>query len=187
MALWKGSIWKRLVANPSSKGWRNIYTIEQTTSVLALGVLDNIALLEQAVHGDNVVIYEEVIESIPARGGFDKQSVNYVGAVALAGPAMPLYITMRVDILSGFSSRPERKFLRIGLDDSFTNGANWAATVVSDTATNYSTPLAAMADYVTPGGQPHNGSNTFDQLQMRQINWHRRFRKGFHRGYIPNA
>lgn len=187
MALWKGSIWKRITDDPSSKGWRNVYVVSASGAVAALAVLDEIARLEQAVHGNNITIYEEVVTSIPAHGGFDKATVNYVGAVVLGAAALPLFNTMRVDILSGFSARPERKFLRLGLGADYTLGDRWNATTVSDTAVNYSTPLAALPGYVTPTGFPHSGSFTDDFIAMRQVNWHRRFRKGFHRGYIPDA
>lgn len=186
MALWRGDIWKRITADPTSKGWRNRYVVSAADVNGALDVCNQIALLEQTVHGNNITIYEYVVASIPHGGGYGKQSVALVGDVVVGLPALPLFCTIRVDISPTVGTRPERKFLRVGLGDDYTTGANWNATVVSDTATNYSTPLAALPGYVTPTGGTHAGSATFDAIQMRQVNWHRRFRKGFHRGYIPD-
>lgn len=187
MPLFRGSIWKRLTADSSGRGWRNIYTITAADAEGALTTLGDIAALEQAVIGNNITIFEYSAEQIGVRNSYAKVSVNLVGAVVVGDPALPLYVCLRVDIYAATRARPERKYLRLGLGAEYTVGSNWTATVVTDTATNYATPLAAIPEYVAPDGSAHDVAIVYDTLQMRQIHWHRRFRKGFHRAYVPNA
>jgi hypothetical protein len=187
MPLFRGSVWKRLTADASGRGWRNIYVINAADPVAALTTVDEIALLEQKVIGSNITIFEETAEEVGVKNHYAKVSVNYAGEVVVGLAPLPLFNTLRVDVYATGKARPERKYLRLGLGADYIVGANWTAAVVSDTATNYATPLAAIPEYVAPDGTAHFEAIVLDPIQMRQVHWHRRFRKGFHRAYVPNA
>jgi hypothetical protein len=185
--IFKGSIWKRITADSGSPGWRNVYWINAADAVAALSTVDQIALLEQKILGSNITIFAETAELPKNKNHYAKAAVDYVGMVVVGDPPAGLFNTLRVDVYATGKARPERKYLRLGLGIDYMTGANWLSTVVSDTATNYAVPLAAIAEYVAPDGTGHYEAIVQPVVQMRQTSWHRRFRPGFHRGYVPNA
>lgn len=187
MVLWRGVINKQFQTGDSAHKWRNVYTIQANDAPTALAALDQIRLDEQTIHSTEVYFTTIAVYSIPKGAGFKIETVNALGNATPGTTRLPFFIALRVDFLSGDGSRPERKYLRLPCYEENTDGLSWLPGVLTNVTNNYATPVSNNLDYVGPHGEPHAGFVVHAPLQMRQTGWHRHARKGFHRGYIPNA
>ena len=187
MVLYKGFVNKVEGTTNPVFAWKNVYMIQANDVPTALAALDQIALAEQTILSENLNISTIAVYSVPKGAGFGVESVNYQGTRVVTGDQLPLWLTVRVDFTSGDASRPERKYLRLGLTEDDILGTQIEPALITTVQDNYATPLVGMLDYVGPHGEPHTASTVFAPVQMRQQGWHRRFRPGFHRAYVPNA
>lgn len=187
LVLWKGSVWHTGGPIANGQAWRNVYAIQANDGPTALAALDQIALADQSVCNEDILINKLEVSTIPPGGGFYAESVNYAGARVTTGDTLPLWMCVRIDFMSGDGSRPERKYLRIGLTEDDIHGTIIDSGLITTIQNDYATVLVSNLDYVGPHGEPHTGSIVFVPVQMRQQNWHRHFRPGFHRAYVPNA
>lgn len=187
MALYRVSTLKH--NNQFNQKWENVYTVQTTgdaSDCEALG--DLFVACERAVSYDTIDFDGFLV--YPAAGGpVGFRKLGYVGSGDLAsaglGGILPLFNTVRVTFGNPLG-RPEIKYLRTGANANNIGSGDWDGAYVTAVMDDYATPLLSELEYVGPSGELHNTVAVQAAVQMRQLDWHRRVRTGFHRGWVAN-
>jgi len=164
----------------SGENWGNVYLVDNITNLLSLTPIANyIVAAERAFHADTVLFeYARISTVEPNDNQYTTVPIGLAGE-RLVPDLVPLFVTLRVDILVNGGGRPSRKYYRGVLGEGDITATTVDAGILGDAVTALlgamdSTELdgAALADpqgqkWVTPTGYP--------KPQMRQL--HRRRRK----------
>lgn len=185
MPLYRGTIAKQYSGTAGAYAWNNVYTIAETSALEALNVLNAIQLKEQAVSYDPVSFTRGHV--VNKADKHDNRSIAYSGSgnlspTGLGGP-LPLFCTVRVAFLNN-AGKPEQKYLRLLANEANLTLGRWDGDFIDFIITNYAEPLVAQVQYVGPTGEAHVGSVVEEDVQNRQLGWHRRSRPGFRRGWV---
>lgn len=184
MALFKLTIYKRMVANPEDT-WTNVYMVEGSNAVAALDTGEGIADLEAIIMGETAEVFK--LDARSALGGLGVQRpYNAVGQQTVADPdtILPMWNVVKVTF-ANVAGRPEIKYLRLPLYTDMIDGINVQGSVRTAIQLDYVGPLVGMVEYVGPNGEVHTEGSVATLIQMRQTGWHRRTRPGFIRGWVP--
>lgn len=184
MALYVGTSYKQMVDSPEEV-WSNVYTLDSSNIVTAMGNLDDISDREANVMGETARVFRlHVIAQVGGTGII--QSVDKVGVQPVADPAtlLPLWNVVKVTFTSD-QGRPEIKYLRLPLYADMVEGLNISNAVQTTVQLDYAAQLIGIPQYTGPNGEEHTGATVQNAIQMRQTNWHRRTRPGFKRGWVP--
>lgn len=184
MALYVGTTHKQLLATPDEQ-WTNVYTISSSNIVTALSDLDAIAVKEAEVMGETARVFKTHVIAKVGGTGY-QHDVDMVGLQPVADPdtLLPMWNT----VLCRFTSdqgRPEIKYLKLPLYIDMIDGVNIKNSVQTSVQLGFVQDLVGMAAYTGPNGETHTGGFCSDVIQMRQVDWHRRQRPGFKRGWVP--
>lgn len=185
MSFYIGTIHKRF-ADSAENGWSNVYRLEAATADVAMGFLNSIRELEKAISFDVVEFFYNVIHRDDPGGETLVDRDVSTGDLHLEFPGgfMPLFNCIRVDFYSEFG-RPEVKYLRTPLAHSDVEGVNLSEDTLARVQDNYLDTMISFSAYVGPGDEAHTGGLVHQAVQMRQVNWHRRSRPGYKRGWVP--
>lgn len=185
MVMIKGTVVSRMVDSPNET-WTNVYNISDANPVSALTTLNNIAVAQANVMYSLAEVFLLRTRQPHVPPGVEKE-VSLVGQVDPGtGTFLPQWNVARVDFLTP-GERPDIKYLRLPLLTSSVTGLNLTNGVVTELTTAYADALMAIPNFVSAKGSAFTGFAVHPLVQMRQLGWHRRFRPGFHRGWVPDA
>lgn len=172
---------------PGGEKWSNVYNVDAPDIDEADNRAQAIAELEAAILWDNVVITRLSTKPATGSGSGTSRAVFIEGERADADPnvQLPLFNTMLVKLIPPIG-RPSMKYLRLPLVEAEVTGFTLDPTFTSFVNTNYTVPLLALGYVTDESGQSFSGYGFNPNVQMRQLNWHRRSRPGFHRGWVPD-
>lgn len=183
MALFKATIYKRL-DGLNFEQWVNVYHLEALGPNSALDAAQSVADLEQKVYSEHVTIYRLSVQ--PAEGG--STALRSLGLVGLVtgdiNNLVPLFNTIRV-VLGDEFERTESKYLRCCIYEANVAGFNLSTELRDFVQTEYATALLGILGLRGPNGEAILTATVQQQIQMRQLGWHRRARPGFKRGWVP--
>jgi len=186
MPLYVGTIYKSILSDESNP-WSNVYTIDADDDTDALSKLHSVAVLESAIHKENVVFQRETVRQKSVLGGSGRQfvPVGLVGEVA-AVPAnqLPLFNTVRM-VFTDEVARSESKYMRLPLENTEVTGSFIDETPILTWYNDFIVPLLALDYVVGPQGEALTSGATVVAIQNRQRGWNRRTRPGFKRGWVP--
>lgn len=186
MALFEGTVYSRLVDDPTGEFWTNVYVVDSSNTVTALDDMETIAGFHADVMYDLAEVYKVSARQYPLGGAGLQRDLALAGAVTpVSGVLLPQWNVAKVTFTS-LGGRPEVKYLRLPLLVESISGQNLTNGVITSLTLSYASPLEAFAPYVGPSGEAHTGSSVQSRIQMRQTDWSRRFRPGFHRGWVPD-
>jgi hypothetical protein len=183
MPLYRGTIYKHIVGG---EAWSNVYTIQESNALEAVDVLNAIELAEKAVSYSGVHFIKGHVVNLA--DSTDTRTSNYtdepgdLDPAGLGGP-LPLFCTVRVTF-SNESGKPEQKYLRLLANESNLTLGVWDSEFVAFIDANYAVPLLEQTQYVGPSGEAHLLGIVHQEVQNRQLGWHRRSRPGFKRGWV---
>lgn len=185
MVLFRGTVYSRLVDDPLGHHWTNVYTVDAADTPAALASLADIAAIQADVMYSAAEVYKTTVKSFLAGSESFSASVSLPGAVvAASGVLIPQWNVARVDFLDALG-KPEIKYLRLPLMEESITGQNLTNGVITSLSLSYGAPLVALGAYVGPSGETITDFSVHTPVQMRQTSWHRRFRPGFVRGWVP--
>lgn len=187
MPLYEVSVSKRLTVGNDLRRWVNNYHVEadDLTQALAHGV--DISIIEQKVHKDYVLFsYVNAREAIPDPPPGGIAALTGFGDVT-GDPAvrLPNFNSVRVVLADG-NGRPSQKYLRLPLQEGEVTDGTLSAAIINDVTLDYVTDLLALGFLRSNSGDAFTSGNVVAAIQMRQTNWNRRTRPGFHRGWVAN-
>jgi hypothetical protein len=187
MPLYIVSIHKRDTAFAGA-GFVNRYHVNAANPAAAVVVGQSIIDLEIPIMA-NTTFFDKITVVLPhVRGGGTVVGVEAQGTRAPNGGILPPWNVVRADFPHTTGSRPDRKYLRIGLGQEDITGQVLNAGIITLVQASYAVPLVALGSVVGPGGQPYAAGpeGIYPYVQMRQTHRERRARAGFHRGWVPN-
>lgn len=184
MPVYRGTIRKRRTTDPFEK-WSNVYHVEAANVLDGYDILTTIANLEKLIYQDNVTIWQLAIADPLVRGSGGSKNVAIVGTAGTADPdtQLPLFNAVLVKLLPS-GGRMSPKYLRLPLREADVIGNKLVAGTITSIDTNYSSAVWSVPGHVDESGQPFIGYATNENVQMRQLGWHRRVRPGFKRGWV---
>lgn len=170
--------------------WSNIYYADVANVTQALGVGNDVGALEASISYSPTVVGPATVRipGVPNSGA--RSDLSFTGALdpSTLGGTLPLFCTVRVDFAPTSGSRGERKFLRLpGNQENTQNGGLWSGELVDFVQDNYCAGLSLFVSLRGPNGEDLGAGTVSNKIQMRQSDWHRRTRPGFHRGWVPNV
>lgn len=184
MVLVIGTSYKQLIASPDIQ-WTNVYMLNSANILAAMANLQDISNAEAQVMGETARVYK--LHCIAKEGGFGVQEeVDKPGVQNVADPdtMLPLWNCVKCTFFSA-TGRPEIKYLKLPLYIDMIEGVNINNAVQTAVQLDYTGHLVSIPQYVGPNGETHIAGSTSQVIQMRQTDWHRRFRPGFRRGWVP--
>lgn len=185
MAFYLGTIHKEFAAQPEITGWVNTYHLSASGEEEALDILQDIMLIEQAVHWSSIRFDRLAVrQDSPLAGSGRQRSVNIVGARDASGEDfLPSFCTVRVVFGDGVN-RPDQKYLRLPINENEQTNGNLEAGLILSVNTDYVQPLIALSGVVSSSHVPYQTGGAQSIVQNRQRGWHRRTRPGFKRGWV---
>lgn len=186
MGVYKCEIVKSLEDSLNQVTWRNVYHLNTPTINDAFSVADNIISAEAAFHSTNVTFRQKIVSDptkVERRLTFDFTATH--GDRVASGAIIPDWNVMDVVFGPASNHRPERKYYRIQLGEGDIVGSAIDTTIVSDAQAVLDTLVSTVIALCAPNGDSIVGSVVNPLVSMRQLNWHRRSRPGFKRGWVP--
>lgn len=186
MGVYKVEIVKGLESSLNRLTWRNVYHLNTPTINDAFTVADNLINGEATFHSTDVTFLQKVVSDptkVERRLTFDISSTH--GDRTASGSIIPDWNV--VDVIFGPASnhRPERKYYRVQLGEGDIVGSTVEPTLVTLIQDSIDAVLGSTIALCAPNGDSIINSAVLSLVGMRQLNWHRRSRPGFKRGYIP--
>lgn len=96
---------------------------------------------------------------------------------------LPLFNAVRCTLSDG-NGRPSQKYLRLPLEESDITAGTITVTLSNLVQLSYITDLLALDGLVSNTGDVFTEGAVIPAVQMRQLNWKRRARPGFVRGWV---
>jgi hypothetical protein len=187
MPLFEVSISKRLTVGSDNKRWSNNYHVEAADLGEALDFAVDISVIEQKIHKDYVLFsYANAREAIPDPPPGGQRALTGFGDI-VGDPAirLPNFNAVRC-ILSDENGRPSQKYLRLPLEEGEVTDGVLSAALINSVQLEYLTDLLLLAFIRSNSGDIWTAASVAPNVQMRQQDWNRRTRVGFHRGWVPN-
>ena len=186
MPVYEGVVEAQLIASQETQ-WSNVYHVNSSNPATALTDLEAIANIQGDVMYDIARIFRIGIRgsNTPGAGGL-YETVNIPGSVTPAGSdVLPLWNVAVVEF-SALGYRPTLKYLRLPLLEESVNGAVLTNGVLTSLSTAFVSPLLGLPQFTNKHGITLTDGAARAAVGMRQTDWNRRFRPGFHRGWVPN-
>lgn len=190
MALWQVTIPKHFLGDPEGQRWTNVYHVAADDASGAITAGEVAQNYEAGVHYATVAIGPVEVRQPGVPNSGRKGQTNTIGALPITGlgGSLPLFCTVRVDFLAEDATRAERKYLRLpGQQENTQDGGLWSEELTDFVQTNYADVISGMLSMRGPSGEPLGPGVVLRKIQMRQLDWHRRTRPGFHRGWVPDV
>lgn len=165
--------------------WSNVYHVEAADPEAALDIGVSIANIEQQVYKDYVTMSRvTVVEDQPEPPPGSSRVLTGAGDVT-GDPdtLLPLFNSVRCTFSDG-NGRPSQKYLRLPLEEADVTNGRLTITLINFVFLNYVTDLIALAGVVSNSGDTFIEGSVVHAVQMRQLNWKRRSRPGFRRGWV---
>lgn len=188
MALFRVTSYKRLFDVAQEQPWTNVYHVDATSVEDALDHAESIVEIEKTVHWSNVEFFrvsaKQDIEDGPAG---QARNISELGDRDASGEdRLPLFCSVRVT-LDDLTNRPDQKYIRGPVMESENNQGSLAGATITLFETSYADALIALTFIRSSSGGSYIGKSVTPFVQMRQRNWKRASRPGFHRGWVPDA
>jgi len=172
------------VTNPRT--WRNIYHLNTPTLGDANGVADLVLDAEKTMHADTV-FYVSKIVSDPTKVE-RRMTTNYSGVTGdrtAVGAIIPDWNVADVIFGTASNPRPLRKYFRVQLGEGDIIGSEIEAALVTTWQGVWDAAVSTIIAMCAPNGDSVVNADVRPGVGMRQLDWHRRSRPGFKRGYVP--
>jgi len=188
MALYNVSIYKRFFDTVQEKPWTNVYHVDASSPEDALDHGEAILEIERLVHWDTVEFFRVSAKQPGSEAPAGQaRETSLLGTRDATGESrLPLFCTIRVT-LDDLVNRPDQKYLRCPVMESdCTNGAlvNGTIDLIND---SYIAGLLALPYLRSSSNGSYIGGTCQPYIQMRQRDWKRRSREGFHRGWVADS
>jgi len=169
--------------------WRNVYNIEAADLAEAMTRMQLIRDAEADIHAEGISLNKIFVAQVGFKNQFRTNFTTSPGLRSVTGDFLPAWNVVKTFFDSTDGTRPEVKYLRIGLTENDVTGELLDTGLVDLIQTNYVDVLAGYDWYVGPGGETHGPSDpgVGAYVYMRQTKWHRHSRPGQHRAYVPNT
>lgn len=157
-----------------TREWSNVYHVRCSTSLVAIGIADEIVAAEREFHNASTTFTRARASSIVAADDDFRTNVYNEGGLR-ADPTqnMPLWDTVRVDITVEGGGRPSRKFYRLPLGEADVANLVVDGTLRSLIDTSLEGLRTALETATTPlvdlDDQPWTDVAAFGFVQMRQL------------------
>lgn len=186
MGVYKCEIVKGLESSLNQTRWRNVYHLNTPTINDAFSIADNIVSAEAAFHSTNVTFLQKIISDptkVERRMSFDYTATH--GDRTASGAVIPDWNVIGVLFVPQGNPRPERKYYRVQLGEGDIIGSSIETALVTTVQDVLDGLISVVIALCAPNGDSTAGAVVNPLVQMRQLNWHRRSRPGFKRGYVP--
>jgi hypothetical protein len=187
MTLFRVTIYQDIPEVPTIKPWTNVYYVDTATKDLAAAAGEAIWGIQKGVAKDYVRGFRAVAQS-PSSLGSSPSVIDFNTPGEVPGDLalrLPLFNTVRVRLTDGIN-RPSQKYLRLPLEEGDIENGTLTGALTDLIASDYSAQLMAFAPLRTDDGVHPTSITGMPDVQMRQTNWKRRTREGFHRGWVPD-
>jgi len=187
MAVYRVTTYKKFIDRADIKPWSNVYYLDTSSVEVALDGGEAIAQQEKLIMKEYTHVFRvHAVQNaiLAASGGSRTVDIpgEVVGDTALM---LPLFNAIRCTFSDGVR-RPSIRYFRCPLqEDEIENGVLLEA-FVADINANYCDNLLAIPGFVSNSGDAYTGAVCEPNIQMRQTDWHRRTRPGFHRGWVAD-
>lgn len=186
MPIWKVTIRKGLVAGGhTDEDWTNVYHLDAVGPEDAYGFALDILGAESSLHSTAVKFKTLNLQDTSHTFNGRSFSVPGTGARTPGTNMQPLWNTGLVVFNDLEAGRPELKYMRPPLYEEDVVGQELSSTMVGDLET-FGDDILAITGICGPRGEALTDRTVRAATQMRQTNWHRKGRPGFHRGYVAN-
>jgi len=167
--------------------WQNVYHVQAAGPEDALIMGQTIMNAEMAFHADSQYV-TKIVVSDPAKLFFPRTEYHedVSGERAAVGAVIPQWNVVRVMFHPLSFARPDAKYYRINLGEGDINGQILETGIVTLVQDAVDALLASAAVVVNPAGSQLITATVVDAISMRQLNWHRHSRPGFHRGWVAD-
>lgn len=187
MAHYDITIYKLFNGAPfAGETWTNVYRFDvgDATAALAKGVA--VSTLEMSVSYEPIIVTK--VTAVNKDDSADKL-VGFPGATGALDPTglggyLPLFNTVRV-VLRDPIQNPEQKYLRLGATPSNIGAGEWDGAFVAAVQADYADNLITLGGLIGPNGGTVEEATVLPKVQIRQLDWKRRSRPGFVRGWVP--
>lgn len=185
MAFYKVTVYKLFNGPPfSGETWSNVYTVDAVDASAALTKGTAIATLEMSVSYEPIEVTKVTVVS---HDDVADKLVGFPGASGALDPTglggyLPLFNTVRV-VLRDPILNPEMKYLRLGATPANIGAGEWDSEFVTAVQENYADDLVALG-IIGPNGGTISEGVVLSKIQIRQLDWKRRSRPGFVRGWV---
>jgi len=187
MTLYRVTNYMRIPAVTTIKPWTNVYYVDTATKDLAAAAGEAIAGIQKGVTKDYVTFFRSVAQS-PSSLGSSPSVLDYDSVGEIAGDLstrLPLFNAVRVRLVDGIN-RPGQKYLRLPLEEGDIEDGTLTAALQDLITDDYCAQLLAFSPLRTDDGVHPTSIQLVPAVQMRQTDWKRRTRAGFHRGWVPD-
>lgn len=188
MAVYRVTIFKNMPDHPTIKPWSNVYYCNVADLAAALSFGEVVAAAEADILKEYVQIYKlSAVQPLPEHQPGVSQQMSLNGTVTGDFALMlPLFNAIRITFSDGVG-RPSQKYFRCPLQEDEITGGALISAFIDDINANYCGVLLGVANLVSNSGDSFTDILCQAPVQMRQTDWHRRTRDGFHRGWVPNS
>lgn len=187
MPLYKVAIEKGFALLGESHRWSNVYRVEAADVAEALDFGVTISNIEQGVHKDYVgFLYARARLDVPTTDDTGSRALTGNGSVTGDGALrLPNFNAVRC-IFSDDVQRPDQKYLRLPLEEGDVVNGTLETTLSNLVSLDYVSEIVALGFIRSSDNTTYVSGSVVQRIQMRQENWHRRSRPGFHRAYVPD-
>jgi len=187
MALYRVTLFKNMPDHPTVKPWSNVYYCNVADLDAAIDFGEVVMAAEADILKEYVQIYKiSAVQPFPLHqpGASKQEALNgtVVGDFALM---LPLFNAVRITFSDGVG-RPSQKYFRCPLQEDEIEGGALIPSFIDDINANYSGVLLGVPNLVSNSGDSFTDIICQAPIQMRQVDWHRRTRPGFHRGWVAD-
>lgn len=187
MPTYTGVVESQLIASAETQ-WSNIYHVTTANPATALTDLEAIANIQADVMYSLARVFRIGIRgsNTPGANGLF-ETVNIPGSVTPVGSdVLPLWNVAVIEF-NVLGYRPTLKYLKLPLLEESVNGSVLTNGVLTSLSTAFISPLLGQPNFTNNHGLTFTDGAARASVGMRQTDWNRRFRPGFHRGWVPNA
>ena len=187
MTIFKASVHKRFVAaTPGDTDWRNVYTLDVVGPEAAITAAELLMAAEQICHSHYVAVFALTLTCPSGLFNGRRETVSEVGSRSAGTNRLPGFNVCVVTFTDLDFSRPEVKYIRAPIYEEDHAGGVLDGGILSDLS-DYGDAVLAISGICGAHGETLTGHAEDANIRMRQENWHRRSRPGFHRGYVANS
>jgi ribosomal protein L24 len=186
VGVYKLEVVKGLESSLNQVRWRNVYNLNTPTLNDAFSIADTIVNIEANIHSTNVTMLQKIVSDptrVERRMAFSYAATH--GSRVASGAIIPDWNVVGVTFFPASNPRPERKYYRVQLGEGDIVGSAIETTVVDIIQAQMDAMLGAVIALCAPNGDSVESAEVHSLVAMRQLNWHRRSRPGFRRGYVP--
>jgi len=186
MATYKGITRKQFtLGGGGDAAWSNVYHIPAISPEAAMVSLQVVAAAEMAIHSDDITITTlEISDPTHLQNG-RKYTMNDAGERTAGTNPLPNWNVVTVLMYDLAFTRPQKKYYRLPIYEEDHTGGTLDGALTSLVLSTVQT-LVDDGVICGPGGEELTTVEVLPTIQMRQTDWARRGKPGFHRGYVAN-